>query len=135
VFLTKFNPNGRLSPVQVPAEYAALPQFGLASFQAEDNVQALRLYSEPLLSASSGKRDSGWDLWLSIVTAINDKKQQQCVALANSFCPKFTGTFYLVAHAVPTGAHGAERIVPVHAFVLPSAMTEANNFVYPDDRE
>jgi hypothetical protein len=76
VFLTKFNPNGRLSPVQVPTEYAALPQFGLASFQPGDNVQALRLYSEPLLSASSSRGDTGWELWLSIVTAINDKKQQ-----------------------------------------------------------
>lgn len=126
VFLTNVHTSGRMSPVQVPSDYATLPRFGLAAFHQEDEVQALRLFSEPMASLDGG--GGSWEIWISaLMVAAGSQTNLQA---PNPFCPQISGAFYLAAHAVPPPGGGA--VVPLHAFVLPSILVGPDSLLHPE---
>ena len=115
VFLTKVTSSGRLSPVQVPAEYAAFPRFGLAAFHANEEVRAFRLFTLPV-NNSTGSPDC--EMWLSAVCSNGTPDQTGSLLPQNSFLPMFRGVVYLAAHLAPMNNNGS--VIPLNMFVLPS---------------
>lgn len=112
VFLSKIDPAGRMSPVQVPDVYASLPGFGLGAFAGAQNVRAERLFSQRIRGCR--KKSNRWDLWVSALVADPGGGEK------NAFCSHFEGHVYLCAHAVPR--RKGLPATPVHIFVLPSML-------------
>ncbi len=114
LFLTRFDPAGNPAPVQVPAEYASLPRFGLAAFRKNETVQAHRLYSQPVRCEAG----VDWEVWLSVLTAASATNER---IEPNPACPQLSGTFYLAAHAAPTTPLVAP-LIPLNSLVLPASL-------------